>query len=108
MFYGNMMRSVDNGYWYKAVIDQINDEKPEIAIIPDVRFKIEADGILQHGGYVIRVDRDCKNTPFSQDLQDDSETQLDDYDRFDYTINNDGSLEDLKESVIKALEYIGI
>ena len=59
-------------------------------IIPDVRFESEAKAIKDRGGILIRVNRNtgyCDNHP--------SETALDNYDKFDFIINN----KDLKETI---------
>ncbi len=86
-------------------------------IITDVRFPNEAQAIKDKGGIVIRVERpeycdgctlenievqDCKDCAVYQDdysKQHPSETALDDYDGFDYVIENNGSIEDLVEKV---------
>lgn len=66
-------------------------------IITDVRFPNEADAIRERGGIMIRIFRNLGGPQTQTDLHP-SETALDDYD-FDITINNNGSLEDLKEQV---------
>ena len=62
-------------------------------VVTDVRFPSEADAIREHGGILIRVNRDTgyvDNHP--------SETALDDYMDFDYIITND-NLDDTIEKV---------
>ena len=70
-------------------------------LIPDCRFKNEALGVRERGGFVIRVNRPgCKpinNHP--------SETEMDDY-NFDAVINNDGTLQDLELKVFTTLKKI--
>jgi len=64
-------------------------------IITDVRFKNEADAILERGGLVFRVNR-----PSDSDKDEhESETALDNYEEFSGFINNNGTIEDLIESV---------
>jgi len=63
-------------------------------IITDCRFPNEFKAIKDKGGIVIRINRGGIN-PINAHP---SETALDDFE-FDYVIENNGSLEDLKESV---------
>lgn len=72
-------------------------------LITDVRFPNEAQAIKDRGGIVIRVKR-----PFvPSDTEHISETALDDW-KFDFTIDNSGSLADLKASVAAILRHYGI
>ena len=63
-------------------------------LISDVRFPNEADAIKDLGGMVIRVNRNGAIDPHP------SETALDTYD-FDYVLDNNGTLKDLKANVHK-------
>lgn len=73
-------------------------------IITDVRFPNEADAIKERGGVLIRVARpECTVAAHQQQIKlHPSETALDNY-NFDYTIYNDGTLEDLSASVQEVL-----
>jgi len=80
-------------------------------IITDVRFTNEAKAIKDRGGIVIRVNR----TYYTEDKKyimghdpfetHPSETALDDYNDFDYVIENDGTIQDLIDKV-KALNIV--
>lgn len=59
-------------------------------IVPDVRFESEAKAIKDRGGLIIRINRDTGSTDTHI-----SETQLDEYNGFDYIIDNYGTLEEL-------------
>jgi len=61
-------------------------------VVTDCRFKNEADGIRDHGGFVVRINRPGVEPPNLHP----SEVDLLDYD-FDYTIDNDGTLDDLTD-----------
>ncbi len=63
-------------------------------IITDVRFPNEADAIKNRGGVVIRINR-----PTVIIDQHPSEISLDTYEKFDYIIENTGSLDDLHLNV---------
>ncbi len=66
-------------------------------IITDMRFPNEMEAVEKRGGITIRVNRD--NGTRAIDLNPHpSETSLDSH-KFDYTIENDGSLEDLVDKV---------
>lgn len=65
-------------------------------IITDVRFPNEAKAVIDHGGILIRVERPSIRVEGKEHA---SETGLDDYKHFDYTIINNGTIEDLIEKV---------
>ena len=66
-------------------------------IITDVRFPNEAQAIKDRGGILIRINRPQL---IERDFEHLSETALDDYDGFDYVIeNNSDSVADLVEQV---------
>lgn len=71
-------------------------------IITDVRFPNEADAIRARGGVVIRVNR-----PTVVIDQHASEISLDDYNKFDYIIENTGSLDDLHRNVEEMYRNLG-
>lgn len=62
-------------------------------VVTDVRFPNEAQQIKDNGGVIVRINR----TGYGPINNHPSETALDDWD-FDYYIENNGTLEDLKES----------
>lgn len=63
-------------------------------IITDCRFKNEAKAVKDHEGIIIRINRDTKSDSIHP-----SEIDLDDYKEFNYTIDNNGTMEQLIESV---------
>lgn len=70
-------------------------------IITDVRFPNELEAIKKHNGLTIRINRDSvlrTGKVFDTDNHE-SETALDDYQGFDYVIDNNGTIEELKEVV---------
>jgi len=73
-------------------------------IITDMRFPNEAKAIKQRGGLLIRVER-----PGSLSQSDHpSEIALDNYHGFDYTILNNGTIDDLVKNVETILREGGI
>lgn len=85
--------SVDPNFWVKTLFKDYNPDF-ENWIITDVRFKSEAKAIKDKGGILIRV-----NKPSAGAGSHISEIDLDDYDGFDFIIENIGSLEDLYNKV---------
>lgn len=83
-----IFRAYDTDFWIKATM---SDYEPNMSIIvSDVRFKNEADYILNLGGILIRLNGDPmdirKNT--TRDINHPSECNLDDYDKFTIIHNN--------------------
>lgn len=83
-------------------------------IITDTRFPNEAEAIKSRGGIMIRVSRtqffreqDLNNPEYVAKHNHPSETSLDDY-KFDYTIDNNGTLEELVEKVKEILTKEGV
>jgi hypothetical protein len=74
---------------------------PKKWIITDVRFPNEAEAIKEREGIVIRVNR-FRIADENEVFLHESETALDEW-KFDYEINNDGTLEELEEKVRKML-----
>ena len=84
----------DTDIWVKSFFNEELYEKlnnGKIIIIPDVRFTNEADYIIQEGGYLIRLEGDPKGVRENslRDLNHISETNLDNYTKFDKVIYND-------------------
>lgn len=84
---------------YKHVIwiENIEDDVYPNLIITDLRFPNEYDAVKQRGGITIRVNRNQIKTTNLQ-LEHTSETALDSH-KFDYVIDNNGSILDLIEKV---------
>lgn len=72
-------------------------------IITDVRFPNEAQAIVDKGGKMVRINRHEVNKDYQEKVKKhSSETSLDTW-KFDWTINNNGSIEDLTELVKRML-----
>jgi hypothetical protein len=70
-------------------------------IITDTRFPNELEAVKTHKGITIKVIRDSGNTVGTTHA---SETALDDYTKWDYVVDNNGSFEDLKTQIFSILE----
>jgi hypothetical protein len=83
----------DADIWVKSFFNEELKEKlneGKIIVIPDVRFINEADYIIEEGGYLIRLEGDPMSVRENslRDLNQVSETNLDDYAKFDKIIYN--------------------
>lgn len=85
-------RSISPTLWVDALFTSYSED--DHWIIPDVRFPSEAKAIKDRGGIIIRVDRE---TPFHDTHP--SEVALDDYEGFDYRIDNNNDIEHLIDKV---------
>lgn len=89
-------RRVDNDYWVKRMITKIKESDNDITIITDVRFPNEIEMLMNEEDFnvtVIRVERDMNRD--GSENEHESETALDDYNFFNYIVDNNGTLEDL-------------
>lgn len=98
---GTFMRTtVNEDFWINQIMKQIYDNSDTLYVITDVRYKNEMNAILKRGGEIIRVERTNNNTDTHQ-----SETDLDDV-SFEYTIHNNGTIEQLIPKVVRMVNYI--
>ena len=108
----NIIReNIDNKFFVKKMIDDIKVYSYffDIIVISDARFKIEIDDIKNTFNNVIAVRIERPNFDNGLTLEQKkhpSEIDLDDYNKFDYKLINDGTLEDLKKKVEKLVEVI--
>jgi hypothetical protein len=89
--------------WVKSLERQVKRLAPADIAITDVRFINESEAVKEWGGLVIRILRD--NAPAIATDSHVSETSLDNYQMWDYTIRNDGTLEDLYKKVDEMLRF---
>lgn len=82
------------------VIDYSNCEWPNW-IITDCRFPNELEAVKNRKGLTIKVIRDSGNTIGTTHA---SETALDYYTNWDYVVDNNGTLEELKAQILSILQ----
>ena len=70
-------------------------------LITDCRFKNEASAVKRHQGIIVRINN--PRLPVQEDPHP-SETDLDDH-KFDYVIDNDGTLEEFYEKIKVMLKH---
>lgn len=82
-----VFRRIYNNVWVDTTIRQMQIEQPEMAIVTDVRFPNEVEGIQKNGGKVIRLTR----SPYKKDSHN-SEIALSkryfNWENFDAIIDN--------------------
>ena len=91
----------DDHFWIKKMAKRLNDDtETDVIIVTDVRFPNEVEDIHD---YVktrrivpIRIERDTYRSNIEKEHV--SETALDDYRFFEFIIDNNKSLDDLRES----------
>lgn len=82
-------RNLHQNIWVNSTFANYNENSKWI--ISDVRFPNEVEAIKSKGGILIRINR----PGFENTDEHKSETALDNYDGFDYVIENDSSIDDL-------------
>lgn len=91
----DVFRKIYSDVWVRATINEVSRDAERMSVIIDCRFPNEISGIKDAGGYIIRLSRDPHNDGHY------SEVALDQYNGFDFTIDNrDISLEE-KNSIAK-------
>jgi hypothetical protein len=86
--YGQFYRKYDPMYWVK----QLKHKLTNYCVISDVRFKNEAEWIKSQGGYLVRLNRHPSLNIYQGTMMDISETDLDNYDRFDFNLMEEANI----------------
>jgi len=99
----------DDQFWIKKLAERINnDTESDVIIITDVRFQNELEDIHDFVDdcriVPIRIERDLNRNTFTNEHP--SETALDDYGFWEFIVDNNATLKDLKDSSIVVSEDI--
>jgi hypothetical protein len=95
----NYGRDIDPGVWARAVAD--DNAVTEILVVDDWRFPNEAEVLKNNFFDVITIRINAENREILKDTtyyKNKSEVELDDY-KFDYFVDNTGSIDDLTNSI---------
>lgn len=84
-------------------IDAAKAEFTSHTAVTDVRYPNEGDEILNEGGILIRLERDG-----IEKLDTPTETAMDDYPRFTYKVDNNGTIPELANKIYSILSREGI
>jgi hypothetical protein len=102
--YGQFYRTIDYDFWVKHLFKVIEQNNYKSIIITDVRYQNEAQSIVDSEGYIIRIIRDNKTEIHNQ--QHTSEVSMSDYDKIDFIIQNNGTLDELRLNVVDVVKQI--
>lgn len=99
---GEYRRGADPLYWVKKLAARLEDEKPEIALISDVRYFNEFSWVQEHGDCVKVV------RPGLPKGTHPSETELDMLSdkSWDGILTNDGTLEEFQEASVRMFDAL--
>lgn len=89
-------KKVDQDWWVKKLIQRVKESDKEVVLITDVRFPNEIDLLKKEESfnvYTIRINRDMDRADNTN--EHDSETALDNYEGWDFVIDNNSTLESL-------------
>lgn len=118
--HGKKLKEIDEDYFCKALFNRIDNDPSKICIITDWRFPNETEFIENHNGIKLKVMRDKVEVfngkyisreeyeGLNNSTSDISETSLDNYNSFDYIIDNNLSMWDLSGSVYNLLKKLNI
>lgn len=109
--YGNAVRTFWPDAWVELLNEQIEDirygfnekerPRPLAFIITDVRFPNEAEAIKSWGGTLMEIRRNSAPT-----ADDPAERALRDYMGWNWSIANEGSLDDLRTTAGRVADYV--
>jgi len=104
-WYGQYKRQQDKLYWIKKLASIIKHDKPQFAIITDLRYQNEFMWVKSQKGYTVKVNR-LGHVDLSRDPNHISEVDLDNA-LFDYEINvPEGSVSQLKQDALEVFRLI--
>jgi hypothetical protein len=97
-----MRNTFGQDIWVQTLERRASADPETSVLICDVRFPNEVEGLRRLGGYAVLVDRPLELVPTAASPEEDqhaSETSLDHFTGWDFCIENDSSLEHLREEV---------
>lgn len=95
----DIFRRMYESVWTDSVLNEIEQDQPEVAVIGDCRYLNEVEAVKSRGGLVVRLTRDSGSGDSHC-----SEIDLDSYDGFDYIIDNKNL--SIEESNNRLLEFL--
>ncbi len=106
IFGSEYARGLDPFVWVRRLSLRLNEEKPQIALLSDVRFLNELYYVQAYRGFSVKVTRTGYRLDDGRSPLHESETALDNV-KFDYDINVlDGAVDELKRDAVTVFEMI--
>ena len=105
---GDLVKKIDSKFLVNRILQDIEVYKNyfDNIIISDARFVDEIEMIKnKYDSIVIRINGKESDLTEIQKHHN-TETSLDDYNKYDYSINNDGNLNELEEKINNVLEEL--
>ena len=102
--YGQFYRTIDYEFWVKHLFGIIKQNDYKNVIITDVRYPNEAQPIVNGNGYIIKMIRGNKAEIHNQ--YHSSEISMAKYDKIDFIVGNNGTLDELKSNVVDTVKQI--
>lgn len=89
--------------WDNTWLQYAMNRESDITFISDVRFPNEAQAIIDKGGKLVKIER-----PGLPEITDpnDPDNQLADWDAWDFTIENDGTLREFSAKCMEVLKCV--
>jgi hypothetical protein len=100
-------RAQDPFYWVSKLNEQLEIDKPAIALIPDLRFPSEVSWVQSNRGFIIRVDRlGYKSTEHSAHESEEALSWLGE-EEWNYIVQvQDGDLDELRRDAVFVFDHI--
>jgi len=102
--YGQFFRTINYDFWVDHLFNVIEEKEYKNVIITDGRHINEVNAVVDRGGFHVRVEREEDEATHNK--QHISETALDDGHRIDFTVQNYGTLEELKETARTVVRFL--
>ena len=96
-------RDADPNYWVKRLADRLIADKPEVALITDMRFPNEM-AFVQAYGDAIRVDRPGMKSPNAH-ISEEALAGVPD-DKWDFILVNDGTVEEFRLRAVSMFDFL--
>jgi hypothetical protein len=94
---------VDKNYWDRILKNRILESDKQVILVTDVRFPSNIDELGDSDKYKTFTIRINRNVPL---IDHPTETSLDAYKQWNYIVDNNGNLNDLRASATKIVEDI--
>lgn len=88
---------VSESWWLDKLVERIKLSQNKFFIITDVRYQNEIDRFTSEDVNVFKIRVERTKDYFTEEDLHGSETGLDNYKNWDYKIQNDGSIDDLRK-----------